>query len=324
LHVVQIAQYIGETCRFLLTQPPSSLERSHSVHTMFGNGLRLQFWRSFKERFGIKNIIEVYGATESNGSLLNIDNKEGACGFISVNLPTWLIRRIYPVSLVKVDLESGDPIRDENGMCIPCAPSQCGLLIGKIENNHPFKDFSGYVDKAATTKKIIKDVFQKGDSYFSSGDLLTMDEYGYFYFTDRFGDNIRWKGENISTGEVEGIISNLVELADCVFYGIEIPGYEGKAGMLAILDPSNKLKLEELLEEMKKALPSYSIPLIIRIVSKLEMTTTFKLPKTTLAKESFNPNQVKDPLFILDSKANSYVKFDSNIYNDLISGKFAV
>ena len=291
---------------------------------MFGNGLRPQIWKSFKERFGIKRIVEVYGATESNGSLLNIDNKEGACGFMSINLPSWLLRKIYPVSLVKVHPDTGDVLRDDNGLCIPCGPNECGQLIGKIEVNDPFKDFTGYVDKQESNKKIIKNVFKKGDAYFSSGDLLTMDEYGYLYFTDRSGDNIRWKGENISTGEVESIISSLSELVDCVVYGVGIPGYEGKAGMLAIHDPSRSLKLEKLLKDMQKSLPSYSIPLIIRLCDKIEMTTTFKLPKTALAKESFNPDKVKDPLFILDANKNCYVKLDSNTYNDLISGKFAV
>ena len=291
---------------------------------MFGNGLRPQIWKSFKERFGIKRIVEVYGATESNGSLLNIDNKEGACGFMSINLPSWLLRKIYPVSLVKVHPDTGDVLRDDNGLCIPCGPNECGQLIGKIEVNDPFKDFTGYVDKQESNKKIIKNVFKKGDAYFSSGDLLTMDEYGYLYFTDRSGDNIRWKGENISTGEVESIISSLSELVDCVVYGVGIPGYEGKAGMLAIHDPSRSLKLEKLLKDMQKSLPSYSIPLIIRLCDKIEMTTTFKLPKTALAKESFIPDKVKDPLFILDANKNCYVKLDSNTYNDLISGKFAV
>ena len=57
-----------------------------------------------------------------------------------------------------------------------------------------------------------------------SGDILEMDEYGYFYFKDRSGDTFRWKGENVSTLEVEGILHNVVEYRDAVVFGVEVPG----------------------------------------------------------------------------------------------------
>jgi len=57
-----------------------------------------------------------------------------------------------------------------------------------------------------------------------AGDILEMDEYGYMYFRDRTGDTFRWRGENVSTSEVEAIISNVVNLNDAVVYGVEVPG----------------------------------------------------------------------------------------------------
>lgn len=60
--------------------------------------------------------------------------------------------------------------------------------------------------------------------YVILGDILIMDEFGYFYFRDRTGDTFRWKGENVSTNEVEAVISNIIKLSDAVVYGVEIPG----------------------------------------------------------------------------------------------------
>lgn len=70
--------------------------------------------------------------------------------------------------------------------------------------------FDGYASQQATTKKMYRDVFRKGDAVFASGDLLVMDEFGYLFFKDRTGDTFRWKGENVSTSEVEGIAARLV------------------------------------------------------------------------------------------------------------------
>lgn len=64
----------------------------------------------------------------------------------------------------------------------------------------------------------------------SLGDVLVMDELGYLYFRDRTGDTFRWKGENVSTTEVEGTLSRLLDMADVAVYGVEVPGMYGKAG----------------------------------------------------------------------------------------------
>ena len=194
-------------------------------------------------------------------------------------------------------------------------------FVGKIVLDDPTRSFDGYVNRDATQKKIYRDVYQKGDAVFASGDLLTIDELGYVYFKDRTGDTYRWKGENISTTEVETTMQQQVQLSDVVVYGVVIPGCEGKAGMAAIADTVKNVDLDELLTKLKKSLPAYSIPVFIRFVDKIERTGTFKLPKVVLQKEAYNLSTISDPIYFLNSRSGSYQQLDYSLYEDILNGQ---
>lgn len=312
-------QYIGEICRYLLNMPEKPEDTQHKIRIMFGNGLRPTIWEEFEKRFAIPKICEFYGSTEGNANIINIDGKVGAVGFVSVLFPS-----VYPVALLKVDEETREIVRDSNGLCIRCKPGEPGEFIGKIVQNDPVRDFHGYADKSATKKKVVRDVFRKGDLAFLSGDILVMDDEGYLYFKDRTGDTFRWKGENVSTIEVENMISRVTGLSGVVVYGVEVPGTEGRAGMAAIIDRDDTLNLEQLYDGMTKSLASYARPLFIRTVKQVEMTGTFKLKKITVQKEGFNINIIKDKIFFLDVKKRAYVPLTAEIYNKIISGEIRV
>ncbi|KFM59377.1 Long-chain fatty acid transport protein 4, partial [Stegodyphus mimosarum] len=296
-HKATVSQYIGEICRYLLNQPRTPEETQHSIKIFFGNGLRPHIWKEFQERFRIKSIIEMYGATEGNANLTNMFGKVGAVGFVS-RILFWL----YPVRLIKVDPETGKPLRNAQGLCIQCQPGEPGEMVGKIVNSNPINQFDGYVSNKDTEKKIIRDCFAKGDMAFLSGDILIMDEEGYLYFVDRTGDTFRWRGENVSTGEVENVISKALNHVACVVYGVEVPNVEGRAGMAAIQIDLKDIDLDALYQHISKRLPSYAVPLFIRICSNLEITGTYKLRKVTLQKDGFNPEKIADPLFFFNKK----------------------
>lgn len=308
------AQYIGELCRYLLSQKPSDFDRKHKVKLMFGNGLRPQIWREFVDRFGIGKIGEFYGSTEGNANIVNFDNMPGACGFVSRILPI-----VYPVTLIKCDPLTGVPYRDSRGVCMRCGPGETGEFVGKIIEGDPTRSFDGYANTEATKKKIVRDVFWKGDMAFSSGDLLEMDEYGYVYFKDRTGDTYRWKGENVSTMEVEGIVSELLRQQDCVVYGVEVPNCEGKAGMLALAQ--DKIDFSILVKEMKTKLAPFAIPVFIRVVDQIEATGTFKLPKVKLQQQGYNINKLNDPIYVVDQKNNDCHRLTKELYDKLMSGE---
>lgn len=309
-----VAQYIGEMCRYVLAVPPKASDTQHSVRMIFGNGLRPQIWSEFVERFKIKKVAEFYGATEGNANIVNVDNTVGAIGFVSRIIPS-----VYPISIIRVNEETGEPIRDSRGLCIPCEPNEPGVFIGKIIPHNPSRAFLGYVDEQASKKKVIRDVFAKGDMAFLSGDILVADELGYLYFKDRTGDTFRWKGENVSTSEVEAVISNLIDYKDAVAYGVEIKGQEGRAGMAAILDPNQSVDLDKLASGVKKMLPSYARPIFVRLLHKIDMTGTYKLRKVDLQKEGFDPSVISDPIYYLDS-SGTYKKLTSEVYEKINNG----
>jgi solute carrier family 27 fatty acid transporter 1/4 len=300
-------------CRYCLSTPEQATDTSHKLRLIFGNGLRPQIWPQFVKRFNIPRVAEFYGATEGNANIVNIDNTVGSIGFVSRILP-----QVYPISIIKADPETGDPIRGKNGLCQECKPNEPGVFIGKITAN-PSRSFLGYVDKKASEKKVIRDVFKKGDSAFLSGDILIADERGNLFFVDRTGDTFRWKGENCSTSEIEAQVSNEAGYRDCVVYGVEIPNVEGRAGMAAIADPERSLDLKTLSDNLRKALPSYARPQFVRILEKIESTGTSKLKKVDLQKESFDPSKTSDKIYFLNSKTNYYELLTPEIYTNILN-----
>ncbi|XP_058419677.1 long-chain fatty acid transport protein 1 isoform X6 [Diceros bicornis minor] len=318
-HNCTVVQYIGEICRYLLRQPVREAEGRHRVRLAVGNGLRPAIWEEFAERFGVRHIGEFYGATECNCSIANVDGKVGSCGFSSRILP-----HVYPIRLVKVNEDTMELLRDAQGLCIPCQAGEPGLLVGQINQQDPLRRFDGYISESATSKKIAHSVFQKGDSAYLSGDVLVMDELGYMYFRDRSGDTFRWRGENVSTTEVEGVLSRLLGQTDVAVYGVAVPGVEGRAGMAAIADPHGQLSPDALYQELQKVLAPYARPIFLRLLPQVDTTGTFKIQKTRLQHEGFDPRQTADRLFFLDLKQGHYLPLDQGVYTRICSGAFAL
>uniref|UniRef100_A0A8C2EHW1 Arachidonate--CoA ligase n=1 Tax=Cyprinus carpio TaxID=7962 RepID=A0A8C2EHW1_CYPCA len=318
-HNCTVVQYIGEICRYLLSQPVRPSERQHRVRLAVGNGLRPSVWEAFMERFGVKQIGEFYGATECNCSIANMDGKVGACGFNSRILPN-----VYPIRLVKVNEETMELVRDKQGLCVPCQPGEPGLLVGRINQEDPLRRFDGYASQDATRKKIAYNVFKKNDSAYLSGDVLVMDELGYMYFRDRSGDTFRWKGENVSTTEVEGTLSSLLGQTDVAVFGVNVPGVEGKAGMAAIADSTGNFNCNSFLKEVQHALPPYARPVFLRISPCVDTTGTFKIQKTRLQREGYDPRLTTDQIYFLNSRAGRYELVTEELYNAFEDGSISL
>jgi len=290
--------YIGELGRYLMNQPPTTLERSHSIKKGFGNGLRADVWAEFVKRTGIHQLVEFYGSTEGNVNFFNLDGKIGAVG----RIPR-LLRSRLPARIIRFDVETEEPVRGPDGLCIEAAPDEIGEAVGPI-NSEARQRFDGYNDEAQSKKKLLHDVMAKGDLWFRTGDLMKMDADGYVYFADRIGDTFRWKGENVSTSEVEIAISSMPGVKHAIVYGVQVPGQDGRAGMAAITPEGVDLKA--LYAHLAANLPAYARPVFVRFQKDVETTGTFKYRKVDLVKEGYDPRATVDPVFVVDNEARSY------------------
>jgi fatty-acyl-CoA synthase len=220
---------------------------------------------------------------------------------------------------VKFDLDAGAPVRNASARCVRCAPHEPGEAIGQILDAHGATRFEGYTDAAASSKKILRDVFAPGDAWYRTGDLMRQDEQGFFYFVDRVGDTFRWKGENVSTTEVAGVIAGCPGVMDVAVYGVSVPGTEGRAGMAALVTGEG-FDLAELRRALQERLPAYARPLFLRIVTAIELTGTFKLRKQELALEGYDPARVRDAVYVDDGGRNAYVRLDDELHERLQAG----
>jgi citronellyl-CoA synthetase len=302
--------YVGELCRYLLNQAASPHDHQHNIRLIVGNGLRPSSWKAFKKRFGIKRVIEFYAASEGNVGFINLFNLDNTIGLGSHN-----------TALVKYDRVKAEPIKNENGYFSKVKKGEAGLLIGQINNLTPFP---GYTDKNQNKKAVFTDVFVDGDQWFNTSDLVRNIGWHHYQFVDRVGDTFRWKGENVSTTEVENVCMQFNDIADCIVYGVEIPETNGRVGMLSITTRQNyKLDLSALLTYLTKHLPNYAIPRFVRIKKELETTGTFKHIKADLRSESFHIETVKEPLYVLlPDKNNEYEKLTRSIYDAILNDQY--
>ncbi|PQZ90987.1 MULTISPECIES: long-chain-acyl-CoA synthetase [Pseudomonas] len=303
--------YVGELCRYLLDQPATPGDRDNAVTKMVGNGLRPGVWAQFKARYGVEHVCELYAASDGNIGFTNVLNFDNTIGFC---LQHWALVDYVP--------DSGEPSRGGDGLMRRVPTGGQGLLLARIDEKSPF---DGYTDPEKNRKVILTDVFEKGDRYFNTGDLVRSIGFGHAQFVDRLGDTYRWKGENVSTTEVENVLLQHPQIAEVVAYGVEIENTNGRAGMVAIT-PSESLAaldMRELLQFAHGQLPPYAVPLFLRIKVKMETTGTFKYQKVKLKEEAFDPDKAgNDPVYAWLPGSDCYVPVTGPLLAQIQGGHF--
>jgi fatty-acyl-CoA synthase len=262
-------------------------------------------------------VLEFYGSTEGNVSMLNFDGKIGAVG----RIPDYL-RRMVNARIVRFDVEREAPVRGADGLCTEAAPDEVGEVVGEIKSDVARFQFEGYRgDPAQTSKKILHDVFRKGDAWFRTGDLMRRDKDGYFYFVDRIGDTFRWKGENVSTNEVAETLTAFPGIKEANVYGVAVDKLDGRAGMAAIT-AAPTLDLDALYAYLQRELPSYARPLFLRLQPEMETTGTFKYRKVDLVAQGYDPAKAADPIVFADPVLRKFVPMTPALREAIDSGAY--
>ena len=305
--------YVGELCRYLSFQDPCEEEKDNPISKMVGNGLRPDLWDTFRNRFNVERICEIYGASEANGMFMNLLNKDQTIGMTNID-----------IKLFEYDVAEDKLIMDENGKYIEIKDHSPGLALMRIGPN---AIYNGYTDAQASEKKIIRDVVEDGDRWFDTGDLLKTMDVGFalgrqhYQFVDRVGDTFRWKSENVSTNEVGEILNSFEQVNMANVYGVKVAHSEGRAGMVAFNCNPNTFDWSAFSSFVDEKLPLYARPVFVRIIEELETTGTFKLKKGHLRDEAYHLDKVNDDLvFVREPKSDCYTRLTGENYEKINNG----
>ena len=288
--------YIGEICRYLFQDPPSALDRQHKVKKMIGNGLRPDIWEPFKERFGIDHVAEFYASSEGNIGFTNVFNHDRTVGFSPA-----------PFEVVAYDQQKQGPKLDKQGRFIPIKRGETGLLITKITKKWPFE---GYTEDQQTKAVVLKNELWPKEAFFNTGDLVKKLGFRHIGFVDRTGDTFRWKGENVSTAEVESALHRFPGIDGAAVYGVKLPNTDGQAGMATIAGDLSDENLREFQRHLESSLPSYARPIFVRQKQTLSTTGTYKIQKGDLKSEGYNLDRVDDPIYYFEKSTGSFKKLN--------------
>ena len=255
------ANYIGGIIPILLKQEEREDDADNPVRLMVGAAAPQDEWHAFQERFNTK-ILEVYGMTECYCCLVSPydEPRAGACG---KTITGWDVR-----------------IVDDDDK--ECEPGKLGEFIAR--SNKMFVGTTGYYNKPEATLEL----FQNG--WIHTGDLGRMDEDGYFYFVDRKKQAIRRRGENISSFEVESVISAHDAVLESCVVGVPSEVGEEEVKAVVVLKEGEQVTEEELIRWCEPRLAYFSIPRYIAIRDSMPKTPSERVEKFKLKAEGITPD----------------------------------
>lgn len=212
------------------------------------------FVAEFESRFGLR-VHDVYGMTEAEPMLLPdpaTPSPPGSCGRPNPDLDVAVLSR------------EGHPVGPGMVGEIACRPRVRHVLM------------NGYEDDPDATAQAT------AGGWFHSGDLGRVDEAGFFYFLDRIRHSIRRRGENISSWELEALVSTHPAVAEVCALGVPSPLGEDDVKVVVVPAAGKTIDPPELRSWCEGRMAAFMLPRYIDVAAELPRAPTGKVMKEEL------------------------------------------
>ena len=228
-----------------------------------GSGMRPDLWRRLIDRFQTIGVLEFYASTEASAVLANASGtKRGAVGHPLPGSPA--------LAIAAFDFDTAELVRDPSGRLVRAKVDQPGMLVARLDSARGIADLA----HIAPTR-LLHDAFGPGDTWFVTGDLLTIDGDGDYWYVDRSGDVIRTVAGAVPSRKVEDALHQVDSILACV--AVAIPGAGGKDVHAAAVALASGAVLDlPALARAVLALPEHARPQRLRHVDTLAQTDGFR------------------------------------------------
>lgn len=260
-HNITAFNYQGAMMSILYKQPPKSTDADNPVRLGFGAPCPPEIFAAFEDRFNI-HLTEIFGSTEVSivTDMPPWDRKIGTAGNESVN---------YEVAVVD---EQDDPVPTGSIGEIVVRPKSAGWM------------FDGYHKMPDATAKSWKNL------WFHTGDRGYLDDEKFLTFVDRLKDTIRRRGENISSWEIERVISGHDSVAQVAAYGVASELSEEEVMIAVVPKAEQNFEPSDIISHCHGTLTSFAVPRYIRTMESLPMTPSQRVEKYRLRAEGVTPD----------------------------------
>jgi crotonobetaine/carnitine-CoA ligase len=250
---------LGAMIPILMKQPEKPNDGDNPVRLVLSAACPAALWEKFEKRFNVK-IIEFYGAVDGGGNaVFNLGNA--------------------PVGSIGKLPRPNAKVVDENMNEVP-AKTPGELVFQITEKEKPVEYFK---NTEATEQK------QRG-GWLHTGDLVYRDENDFLYFVDRKSDNMRRRGENISSYEVERIVEKFPSVLEAAAYAIKAELTEDDVMIAVLPKPGETVDPDALYDFCVDEMPRYMVPRYIRVVDSFEKTETHRVVKGPLKEQGVTPD----------------------------------
>ena len=243
--------------RTMMLQPVQPWERDHSLKQIyFSMGLSDEEKERFETRFRVK-LLNSYGMTETVSGVtcapLFGDKRWPSVGRAALS---------YEIKIIDCQGEEVPP-GELGEICVHGVPGRSIV--------------SGYYRDPEATAQLLD-----ADGWLHSGDRGYLDADGYLYFVDRWGNMIKRSGENVSSLEVECVLTSPPQIADAAVVGVPDPIRD--EAVKAIVQPvaGEILTAQEVMDYCAARLAKFKVPTIVEFVTEFPRTATGKIKKQML------------------------------------------